>query len=158
MAERTVRQSRLIYVNKSKLDITENEFRALVSEYTDGTTTKTSEMDEWQADALIRHLKALVSVKMPAMKRMRSKCLYLASEAFGYDLSEGSEDWTQFNNWMKRSGTHKKFLVKLTHNELVDTVTQLEQALKNVDEGKFNNYVEDQLTTLNIPTHEETKD
>lgn len=125
--QRTKKQNTTLWALANKLDKSKSDVKTLVSQVSDQRTESSTELTTTECQQIINALQSEYNDKLPQFKSMRSKILYLCNTLFGWEFYQGSKDWQHFNNWMLSKHTvHKKKLSRLSYQQLIDTINQLE--------------------------------
>lgn len=124
MIPRTVEQNKQLYslLNEKRLLQVKGE---LVESFSDGRTSKSSELSYDECDRLIRHLR----YGMDPLQNARRKVLSLAHD-LGWETPDGKIDWKVLNAWLESPKCKAgKLLNDQDAKELVTTAQQLRYIL-----------------------------
>ena len=122
----------------------------LVLQFTGDRTEHSSEMWVSEATRLISHLSQLD----PAANRMRRKVFALAYEAgiiWGDTPADKRMNAVKLDRFLKERGTVRKSLNAMSREDLIKTVSQLEQMVKHIESAEAGKAVKSLLGELNIP-------
>lgn len=136
---RTLSQNKQLHAIKSSLNIEQEQHEELVYHYTNGRTSKSSQMTSHECQALINHLNAVKkgtvtdngrtrTTTMDGKEKMRRKLISICHEMKW--RVNGKADVEALNCWLLKFGKYKKVLNQLTEAELPETLTQFENVLK----------------------------
>jgi hypothetical protein len=131
MKTRTLAQNQQLHKLLAEAGLT-NEKATLADEFSNGRTSRTSELYTTECDALIRHLAAALGQRVLAptpeqeeqSDRMRRKILSLAHEMRWHLPGTSKVDMARVNAWCDTYGYKKFHLNQYTHAELTKLVSQ----------------------------------
>lgn len=105
---------------------------SLVSSFTQGRTTHSSQMNDAEADELITWLRSQAKPSVNPANKMRRKILSMAHEMGWHTLQNGRyvADMHRINEWSLKYGYLHKPFNHYRHKELPRLVTQFENAYK----------------------------
>ncbi len=112
---------------------TEEDRHNLISGFTNGRTTSTKDLSDWEAESLIKHLE---SADYKACDKMRKKIISMAIE-MGWIVmrnNKPSGDMNAIEQWCLNRSYLKKGLNEYTYKELPKLVTQF--SMMHVDHLK----------------------
>ena len=120
-------KAQLIAINTliSKLGISPEQKKTMVSGFTGGRSTSTRDLLKSEAVGLISHLKSLDPDEKKA-ERMRRKIISLAHELHWHKSGTTSIDMLKVDGWCKKYSYLKKALNSYTLQELPKLVTQFQ--------------------------------
>ena len=140
-------QLKKLHVLLSQLGLMD-EKKEMVKHVTNSRTESSRELTIHEAGVLITALAG-----NDGCERMRKKVIALAYEAniiYGNTPEDKQMNAAKLNKFLLERGTVKKNLPKLTHGELVKTITQFQQIIKHQGEGKAAKATNALLKELNI--------
>ena len=121
---RTPAQNRHLHLLLGKHGIDSEAKKDMVYSYTEGRTTKSSEMTRVECKSLINNLEYSTPEEI-ASNQMRRKIIALFRKQ-GYKLENGKADMLAIGSWCEKYGYKKKPLNSYKYNELPKLVTQAE--------------------------------
>jgi hypothetical protein len=122
----------------------------MVHSLTDGRATSTKDLTTNEAKAFIGYL-----AQFDGNDKMRKKVIALAYETeiiYGQTAEDKLMNYAKLDQFLITRGAVKKKLNLLTRDELVKVCSQMEAMLKNTKQSKFNKYLKNTLSELNIST------
>jgi len=108
--------------------------RYLINGFTQGRTESSRELTDSEFDQIINYLDAETE---KSLKRMRRKVLSIAHE-LGWEDEKGNVRLDVLDAWLEQYTAYKVAFWKLTYDQLIDIITQMEKFSKKEYE-KFNN-------------------
>lgn len=126
----------------------------MVFEVTDGRTNKVTEMTSIEAsDFIYRMMK--IDPETDSNNRMRNKIIALAYQAAiisGTSKADIAINYHLLDNFLLAKGVVKKRLQKLSHQELIMTVSQFQKLLANCELKNAKKATDNLLKELNLKT------
>ena len=93
-----------------------------VREVSQGRTASIKELDNLEANILLRKLTDAISKELSPM---RKKVIHLMC-LMGYVLPDNTPDYGRINAWLQRYGRHQKQLAKLNRSQLLAVLNQVD--------------------------------
>lgn len=146
----TPKQLKCLNTLITKLKISKPEKEAMVNGFSGGLYISSKDLNELQAAHMIKHL-----ISLDPTDVLRKKVFALAYEAgfiYGSSIADKKMNAARLNQILKKSGTVKKELNRMTSQELVKTVSQFQQIVKHIHESQASKETKSLLTELNIST------
>jgi Asp-tRNA(Asn)/Glu-tRNA(Gln) amidotransferase C subunit len=144
----TARQLKHLNTLISKLKISKEEKESMVFGFTGGLGISSKDLNELQADEMIKYLMSLDPTDV-----LRKKIFALAYEAeliYGDSPEDKKMNAAKINQLLLKSGTVKKELNNMTRDELVKVVSQFQQIVKHINQSKASKVTKSLLDELNI--------
>lgn len=97
---------------------------SLVNAFTNGRSTSSKDLNDYEAIELIKFLKGQTAGKDDAAQKMRRKMISLAHELHWHVPGTGKVDMEKLNGWCVNNGKYKKLLNDHSYEELVNLLSQ----------------------------------
>jgi hypothetical protein len=124
MSTLTTAQNKRLHSLLTQCDLMEVKAE-LISSYTNGRTTHSSELLNLEYHHLVQYL----TQHHNKSNTMRRKCIAMAYQ-MKWTLADGSCDYARLDDWCVKYGQFHQPLQKHSHTELTALVTQLQRVYK----------------------------
>jgi hypothetical protein len=131
---RTIQQNKILHTLLSRLHIDAETKAILVQQYTDGRTTNSSEMEMYECQSLINHLRHMLNqnpVQIPVEQQLNTeqmdrqrKRLIAKFREMGYNTADNRADMPRINETLKKHW--HKTINEFTETELPKIIAVVE--------------------------------